>query len=233
MAEEEKCCYTVLVTQGTSPGVAGELLYNIVHGRVRGLHPGIVTRLYLLATSNPKVVLAAWTAYKLVECCGLSGEPPQTTLVVVNVPDVTDCDEYGEFYAKVREELQRLVETTRREDIVRPGCINFVVLDVTGGRAGMALAAFEAAESVYSRGKLILTTTQVPPERYTELNEVFRRYEEVLKRLWEEETKRGRRVDCDELKREAPEICKLVTRQAKSSVLKYWEKEAPCATGEC
>ncbi len=224
----QNCCYTILVTQGTSPGVAGELLYNIASGRVRGLARGTPVSLYILATSNPKVVLAAWTAYKLVECCGLTSGAPRVEIVVADVSDVTDCDEYRAFYDKVREELQRLVEGPRHGE-----CDNFIVLDVTGGRAGMALAAFEAAESVYGRGRLILTTTQVPAEKYSELNDLFRRYETVLRRFWEEETKKGRRVPCEELRREAPDVCRLVTRQAVSSVLKYWEERAACVTREC
>ncbi len=193
--------YTVLATQGTSPGIVAELVYNILNGRVEELPSrGTVERVVLVATQHPLVADAARVALSLLKCC--IGYEGGAELQMANVEDVVDRASFGVFVEKV-------------ESVLR-GVEGSVVLDVTGGRVGMALAAYIAAESVVGRGRLFVTTTQVPSERYRELQNLFAGNREKLV----ETSERVLREGCESLSAEEKELlCRLVTREAVSSVL--------------
>ncbi len=191
--------YTVLATQGTSPGIIGELLVNIMSGRVEGLPgPANARKVVLLATGHELVRLAASVAAAIAKCCA---GVENVEVRAINAPDVVDRASFSAFTELVYQALQ--------------GVEGSVVLDVTGGRVGMALAAFIAAYETVGRGRLYITTTQVPPEKYQELQGVFREKREELRAIAEKVNREGCVVSGDEKEL----LCSLVTGDAVSSVL--------------
>ncbi len=191
--------YIVLATQGTSPGIVGELVSNIVSGRVEGLPgPGSVERVTLLATGHEMVQLASRVAAAIAKCCA---GVENVEVRAINAPDVVDRASFSQFTELVYEALQ--------------GVEGSIVLDVTGGRVGMALAAFIAAYETVGRGRLYITTTQVPPEKYQELQRVFREEKALLDELANRVLREGCVLSDEEKKR----LCSLVTGEAVTAVL--------------
>ncbi|AEM38388.1 hypothetical protein Pyrfu_0517 [Pyrolobus fumarii 1A] len=214
MAREKSV--VLVVTQGTSPGVAAEAYHNIVTGRAvdydNGVLRGRVESVVIVATSGSMAVLAARAAAAILTCC-MGLDPNRVRLVFAPCSDVTDAASYGAYYDAVYETLESVLEESKD---------SIVVLDVTGGRVGMAIAAFEAVNAMLTRDRVRVTTTQVPPEKYRAVQEAFNemkgRLEEALARF-EERVKTGdAKRACEELLEETRSdknsLCSLVTREA-------------------
>ncbi len=210
----------IVATMGTSPGIVGELVYNIMERRVEGIQyaeDARVTSITVVGTAHRLVRLAALTVQPLLECC--LGYTTPVTVKLINSPDVADAQSYQEYYNAVRNTLQEHIEKGGEDYIV--------VLDITGGRASMAVAAFEAAYHIVSRGRLYVTTTQVQTESYTQLQNLYRELaqkglEEAIK-AYLEAKKNNPDKACQtvkEIQASNGDLCTLVTRQAITTILR-------------
>ncbi len=211
----------VVATMGTSPGIVGELVYNIMARRVEGLvyaPDARVASVTVVGTAHRLVMLAARAVQPILECC--LGYTTPVTVKLINSEDVVDSTSYQDYYNAVRDTLQQYI---RKEDIDY-----VVVLDITGGRASMAVAAFEAAYHTVSRGRLYITTTQVPTERYSQLQSLYRALanqglENALQEYYKAKTSGNTDEACKAIKAvqaQGANICSLVTREAETAVLR-------------
>ncbi len=203
--------YLVVVTQGTSPGIAAELLNNMLRGRVVDLPPGEPEKLVIVATQHPLVVLAAKVARMIIECCVTPVTPVE--IHIASVEDVVDAASFDEYYSLI----SRILEEAKKKGEYS------VVLDITGGRASMAVAAYKAAREKLG-AMIYVTTTQIPQELYRDLNNLFLSsrgdFEKAAEAYGEARASRGVEAACEEARRILGEkLCKLLTGRAVSSVI--------------
>ncbi len=157
----------LVATIGTSPGTVYETLLNLCRGRYDSgeekTSPIPVDTVVIAYTSAQKVVNAYRVASLLVKCSktlfqGTKKELPSPCNVekIIGVPlgiaDVSSRKEYEIFYEKIGSYIDQ-------GDVV----------DVTGGRVAMAVAA---AIRAAKRDAMVVAST-VPPEKYRELGSVF------------------------------------------------------------
>ena len=191
----------LVATLGASSGVVYEAVLNLCRGTWESPYatPIQVDEVVVVRTTAPQVE----TAFKLLKLLFACSEtlPPDKRLpencrairivdVPVPVQDITDKDSYLQYYDAVRRQIAP-------ESIV----------DVSGGRAAMGIAAARAA---IATPYTILVTTIIPPEKYqatTAAQNTLRQHyniDQILEQL-EKHT-------CKEIAKTYPDIPKLLAQ---------------------
>ncbi len=151
----------LIATMGTQPGSVYETLLNLCRGRYdRGdeTSPPIPIDEVVLVYTKSKDVVDAYRLARLLIACSqhIMGEQlrlPCMVRKIIGVPvDVEDIDS--------RQSFESFYNTVRRS--VSQGDI----IDVTGGRVAMGIAAARAAWE----SKAMIVASVIPAERYSEIN---------------------------------------------------------------
>ena len=151
----------LVATVGTQPGSVYETTLNLCRGSYdRGGEesPPIAVEELVLIYTRGREVVAAYRIARLMVACSVHVMPEQVRLPctvrrIVGVPvDVEDVDSRKSF-----EEFYRAVKRNVSEGDV---------IDVSGGRVAMGIAAARAAWEANA----MVVATVVPAERYSEIN---------------------------------------------------------------
>ena len=145
----------VVATMGMSPGVAAELVNNLCAGRVHGYQVrGTPREVVLVTTENPDALRSAQAALAIINCCLRQAcRPASVRLAVIRgCSDVTDRVCFKKTMSTVGSALR--------------GRSGIVLVDVTGGRSSMSVAAVLEVLRAMLGGQttLLVSVTELDPQ---------------------------------------------------------------------
>ncbi len=190
----------LIATMGASPGAPYETLLNVCRGSYDAPHapPIRIREVVVVRTSGVDVRYAYWLFKLLILCNRFLPEAKRLDCVVERIFDVeVDVEDVvsREDYEKYRDAIERNIG---EGDIV----------DVTGGRVSMAVAAMQAASS---HNKVAVMATIVPQKEYSAINaaktSILNNFD--VKGLLDKVERSG---SCDVLARENPSFVKTLSR---------------------